>query len=51
VNKFVGFTVLQEGRWEHSYKGVVQPDAISQNKGSGFYISIGLGYRFKKDDW
>ena len=50
VNKFVGFTVLQEGRWEHSYKGVVQPDAISENKGSGFYISIGIGYSFKKED-
>ncbi len=48
ANKYVGFTVLQEGRWEHSYMEVVQPDAITQNKGSGFYISIGLGYNFKK---
>jgi len=48
VQQVFGHKTIQELRMSYSYKGIVQPEAISYSDGTGRFLSLGLGYRFIK---
>ncbi len=48
VQQVFGFKTIQELRMAYTYKGVVQPEAISYSDGTGRFWVLSLGYRFGK---
>jgi hypothetical protein len=43
-----GHKKIQELRMNYTYKGIVQPEAISYSDGTGRYYALSLGYRLVK---
>lgn len=46
INCLYGFKSFQKMFFKYTYKGVEQPTAIFEARGTGIYTSIGVGYRF-----
>lgn len=50
INCLYGFKSFQKMYFKYTYKGVQQPTAIFEARGTGIYTSIGVGYRFFKEN-
>jgi len=46
INGLYGFKSFQKMFFKYTYKGIEQPTAIFEARGTGIYTSIGVGYRF-----
>lgn len=48
VRGVYGFKSYQDLFFEYSYKGIPQEMAVFESKGTGVFVALSLGYRFKK---